>query len=287
MAVAGFSASKADTTETTETTTVTSNSAVLNLPATGTYVVVDPITGAIQGNYDPIGRLVNGNRLQGGVVIVDQTNGGLVATVDSMGNIVDVGVAPASPTLVVSIDARRKDLNLRIEDALNKGLLTAQQAESFRTELNQIAADEDASRVNAGIISYRKALILGYGLNTLSERLMPITHTVSFEPVIAPEFVSVNGSLTLLDEITYRKQRMTRRIDDEYAAGRLSSDQVSKLKDELNRISSAETRSIRDGALSTSKDRKVSEQLDQLQTRMDRDVAFINEKRSKMGIRVN
>lgn len=195
LAISGFSASRAETTETTQTTTLTTSVVPLTLSPTGSYVVVDPITGAIRGTYDPVAKLADGNKLQSGLIIVDRTNGGLVATVDSVGNIVDVGVAPASKTLVVSIDTRRQDLNRRIEEALNKGVLTPTQASVFRTELGQIAADEDSARGNAGVLSYRKALILGYGLNTLSEKLVPITHTVGFEPVIAPQFVTVDGRL--------------------------------------------------------------------------------------------
>lgn len=289
LAFSGLSASRADseTTQTTTTVTVGTNSAIINLPATGRYVVVDPVTGEIQGSYDPTARLVEGSALRSGVVIVNEADGGPVGFVDSSGNIVDVAVSPASQTLLVSIDTRRQDLNRRIDEALNKGVLTPAQAASFRAELDRIASDEERDRQANGVVTYRRALMLGYGLNTLSDRLMPLTNTYTFQPVVAPQLVIVDGRLTLLDTINYRKHHLETRCDDEYAAGRLSQRQVSELKDELSKISSTERRYVKHGALSSSKERKLSEQLDRVESEMNNDVALINHKRSKIGIRAD
>src|SRR5438309_706176 len=83
LAVSGLSASKADTETTQTTTTVTTGTttALVNLSNTGHYVLVDPISGQIQGNYDPAARLVEGSVLRSGVVIVDQSSGGPVGLV--------------------------------------------------------------------------------------------------------------------------------------------------------------------------------------------------------------
>jgi hypothetical protein len=96
LALTGLQASKADTTQTVETTTVTSAAPVLNLPATGTYVVVDPISGMIKGNFDPVSHLVAGGSLQSGYVIVDRTSGGLLATVDASGRVIDLSLTSPS-----------------------------------------------------------------------------------------------------------------------------------------------------------------------------------------------
>ena len=131
LALSGFTASRADTIETTVTQTSTTSAAipvdipVYQLSASGTYHVVDPITGRMLGKYDQATRFVDGQSLQSGVVIVDQSNGNLVATVDSTGRVVDIGRAPASQTLIVSIDSRRQDLNRRINEALTKGQITS------------------------------------------------------------------------------------------------------------------------------------------------------------------
>jgi len=281
-------AAKADTTETTTTqTTTTTDFGTVNLSPNGSYQVVDPITGRVLGAYDPTARLVEGRTLESGVVIVDKTNGGLVATVDSSGNIVDISRAPATQTLLVSIDTRRQDLNRRIDEALNRGTLSAAQASAMRAELEQIAADEESARRNAGAVTYRRALVMGYGLNTLSERLVPMTQTVTFEPVISTQFVDINGRFVMVDSITAREQRLQRRIDDEYTAGRLSAQQVSKRKEDLNKISSLEAQYRKNGELSDSKEKKLSEKLDRVQTSIDENVTSINQKRSKIGIRAD
>jgi hypothetical protein len=245
--------------------------------------VVDPITGVVQGNYDPEATQI----LQSGLVIVDSSSGKLLATVDSLGNVVDVNAAPATEVLVVSIDARRRDLDRQIAEALNKGQLTAAQSNALRADLERIASDESASRQAAGTITYQKAMALGFGLNSLSDRLAPVTQTVVVTPVIAPQFVTVDGQVTMVDNVTYRKLQLQARIDDEYAAGRLSGDQVSRLKSELNKISALETKFRRDGQLSDSKNRILSIKLDQLHSSLDTDVAIINQRRSGIGIRVN
>lgn len=282
LVLSGFSVCRAQTTQTTTTRTFTTNSdpgsTVVNLSTTGSYQVVDPITGRMLGRYD------RGARLDSGVVIVDDTNRGLVATVDSNGNIVDLGRAPASQTLIVSIDTRRQDLNRRIDEALNKGLLTPHQAEQFRAELDRIAADEEAAR-QGGVVTYSRALQLGYGLNTLSERLVPITPTVTFQPVISTQFVTVDGRLVMVGDIAARRQKLLRRVDDEYAAGRMSANQVSERKQDLDKIASLDAQYTKHGVLSNSKDRKLSEKLDKVQAEIDDNVASINHKRSNIGLR--
>jgi hypothetical protein len=290
LAFSGLSASRADTTETTQTTTTvttSSNSSAFSLPSTGHYVVVDPITGEVQGGYDPVARVVDGGVLRSGYVIVNRTDGSAVGLIDASGNVVDVGVSPASQTLIVSIETRRQELNRRIDEALNKGVLTATQAAAFRLELERMASDGDADKVANGVITYRRALMLGYGLNTLSDRLVPVTHTVTFQPVIAPQFVVVNGRLTLLDKMDFRKHSLLTRCDDEYAAGRLSGQQVSRLKESLNKISADQARYSKNGALSTSKDRKLAVQMDRVQAQMDLNIASINQKRARIGIRAD
>jgi hypothetical protein len=246
-------------------------------------LVVDPITGVVQGSYDPEVPQI----YQSGLVIVDSSTGKLLATVDSLGNVVDVNAAPATDVLVVSINARRRDLERQIAEALTRGQLTAIQANVMRADLERIASDESASRNLAGTLTYQKAMVLGYGLNSLSDRLAPVTQTVVVTPVISPQFVTVDGQLTMVDNVTYRKLQLQRRIDDEFAAGRLSNDQVSKLKSLLNKISILETKYRTDGQLSESKNRILSIKLDQLHSTLETDIAIINQRRSGIGIRVN
>jgi hypothetical protein len=287
LASTGFTPSRADTTETTttQTTTTSTDLGAVNLSSDGFYQVVDPITGRLLGRYDQVSRRVDGRPLETGVVIVDRSNGGLVATVDASGNIIDIGRAPASQTLLVSINSRRQDLNRRIDEALNKGQLSATQASAMRAELEQIAADEDADMRGSGVVNYRRALLLGYGLNSLSEKLLPVTKTVSFEPIISTQFTRVDGRLVMVDAITASKAQLSRRIDDEYAAGRMSSQQVNRRKQDLEKISILESKYRRHGELSNSENRKLSDRLTLLKIAIDDNVANINQKRANIGLR--
>jgi len=246
--------------------------------------VVDPISGLPKGRYDPVAGRIDGGTLQTGLVIVDKPTGNLVATVDASGRIVDVSVAPVSDVLMVSIDTRRRDLDQQIAESLNRGRISVAQASALRAELDRITSDEAVLRQSGGTLTYRQALVVGYNLNTLSQRLSP---TAVFTPIISPQLIIRDKQLTLVDAITYRKLQLLRRIDDEYQAGRLSAEYVSRLKAQLDKISALETRSRKRGELSASKSRALSIKLDQLEASLNNDVAIINEKRSKIGIRVN
>lgn len=289
LLLSSFCTSRAETIQTTETTVQTSTTnaglPTFNLSATGNYMMVDPLTGVPLGRYDPVARLVEGRTPQAGLIIVDRPSGNLVATIDASGRVVDVSVAPASDVLVVSIDTRRRDLDRQIAESLNRGQLSAVEASALRAQLERIASDESGYRMSGGTLTYRQALVVASDLNILGQRLYP---TAVVTPVIAPQFVVRDTRLTMVDNVTYRKIQLLRRIDDEYQAGRLSSDYVSRLKEKVDKVSSLETQYRKhDGELSASKNRMLASKLDQLETSLDNDVAAINEKRAKIGIRVN
>ena len=46
-------------TTTTETKTVVPEGRTISLPATTTYVIVDPVTGVVRGNFDPMRTVVD------------------------------------------------------------------------------------------------------------------------------------------------------------------------------------------------------------------------------------
>lgn len=254
------------------------------LSSSGNYLVVDPITGLLKGRFDPVAGLVDGRTLQAGLVIVDRPTGNVVAIIDGSGRAVDASVAPASDVLLVSIESRRKDLNRQIAEALNRGRLSSLEANALRAELERISTEESASRIDSGTITYRRALVSAYNLNSLSQRLYP---TAVVTPIISPQFVVLNKQLTMVDNTTYRKLQLLQRIDDEYQAGRLSADNVSRLKSQLDQVSSLETRYRVDGELSASRSRTLSMKLDQVDTALGKNIANTNEKRARIGIRVN
>ncbi|MBY0358273.1 MAG: hypothetical protein K2W82_09755 [Candidatus Obscuribacterales bacterium] len=285
-------------TETTviETRTVTTPS-VVSTPVTvttplaasvRTYAVVDPISGVVKDYYDPqVRRTISGVVLSPGLIVVDRGNGRLIGSIDALGNIVDLKMATAAPLLTTSIDTRRRDLEMALDSALSKGEITVAQAQELRDGLEKIAAQEAAALAAGSAINTYEAMLLATNLDMLQARFAPIVKTVTVKPVISPQFITVSGQTVYTDTLTYRRTKILQRIDDEYAAGRLSSENVSDLKSKLNSIASDETRYRKDGDLSSSRRKTLDVKLDRVQTALERDVANINAKRSRIGIRVD
>ena len=272
FALTGSLAANADTQVTTTTSSTrtsgspTSFSTSYVLPSSSSYIVVDPITGVAQGSYNTVTHLVNGAPLSNGYVIVDESTRAMVAMVDQYGNIVDVAVAPAAPTLLLSIDSRRKDLEAQIADAQAKGRLAAAQAELLRQELATVTPYDASS--SSSVVTYSRAIQMGSGLNSVSSRLIPITEK-TYSSVIAPQFVTIDGRLTLADDLTFRKIQLTRRIEDEYAFGHITKDQLLQFKSDLTALSAREA-SFRNGAsISATGATVMTDDLNRLQAKLD------------------
>jgi len=277
----------ADTeTTTVRTTTVTNNGQELDLPTTSKYVLVDPITGNIKGNFDPSISLTNTRMLQSGLVIINQDTGNVIATVDANGRPINVTSAPAFDSLVAAIDTRRSDLDRMITAALSKGTMNAEEASLSRADLIKIESQEMAAKQSGGVLTYSEALSLALALNSLGDRVMPFAQTSAITPLLGARFISNDGQLRMVDDIEYRKLQLRQRIDDEYTAGRLSSQQVARLKDQLNKVAALETKYRNGGELSASKTDKISLKLDDVKTKLNQDVAVINDRRSKIGLKV-
>lgn len=274
-------------TTTVKTTTITSNGQELNLPTTSTYVLIDPITGNVKGNFDPSRSLTDTRLIQSGLVIYSQDTGKVIGTVDASGRPIQLTAAPAFDSLVAAMDIRRADLERMIADALNRGTMDAAEAAALRTELSRIAAEELAARQSGGVLTYSEALNLALDLNGLGDRLIPFMPATAVTPLLGARMINANGQLIVVDGVDYRKAQLSQRIDDEYTAGRLSAQQVSSLKDQLNAVASLETKYRKNGELSASKTEKISAKLDSVKTKLDQDVANINDKRSKIGLKVN
>ncbi len=199
------SPSSADTqTTTVRTTSFLSNGQQLTLPTTSTYVLVDPITGIVKGNYDPTRGFADTQFVQPGLVIIDQTSGKIIATVDSSGRTIDVASVPAINSLVVAVYTRRCELERMITDALANGTIDANQANQLRADTDRIAAEEFAAKQNGGILPYSEALSLALALNSVGDRLVSYTHTNAIAPLLGSRFANVNGQIIMIRGSEYR-----------------------------------------------------------------------------------
>src|ERR1700735_4688813 len=185
--MSGFAqAALADTTTTVQTTTYATGVSY-TLPAGGTYVVIDPITGDARGVYDAATRLLNGQPLPSGYVVSDKSSGRVLAVVDSSGNLVDVATAPATTVLISAIDSRRAEIERQIADALAKGVITPEQAAPIRAELTRLNTVYTTATTD-GTFTYAEAFPLAYQLNVLSSRMVPLTHAIFVELLVRQRF---------------------------------------------------------------------------------------------------
>jgi len=271
-------------TTTVRTTTVTTDP--LMLPVGTTYVVVDPLTGVTRGVYDPILKKTD-FALSPGLIVIDNTSNRAVATFDSAGNLVALSSAPIFDPLLVSIDSRRAEFDRVLVELKAKGTYDDATIAGLRDALDRINAQTVAYKSSGRPLTYAEELSLAVQLNALGDRLMPFSRTVTFTPLIGARFVTTDGQIVFIDSFGGRNLQMQRRIDAEYAAGRLSNNQVARLKQDLNDISTIQAKYTKGGKIKESKQRVITEKLDRVQTAMDRDIASINEKRARIGIKVN
>lgn len=258
-----------------------------SLAPSSRYVVVDPLTGKTRGMFDPGTRLIDGQPLTFGMVFVDQSSGRMVASVDSSGRIVDVVVAPATETLVTSIDARILDLQNTVNRAIERGEISAAQGSALKARLDEVITLEARFKNSDGVFTFNEAFQVANALNAMNDEIVTTAHLPALTPLVGGRFVLNEGNLMLVNDYDYRRVTLERRIDDEYKAGRLSSKYVAELKKELNEIKSKQTKYMKNGELKASRAKEISVRLDKVATRMDRNVATINNKRAKIGIRVD
>jgi hypothetical protein len=106
--------------------------------------------------------------------------------------------------------------------------------------------------------------------------------------VITPtRVVAAAPVVVATDDISARIAVMTTKIDDEYKAGRLTNRNVARLKERINEVSTRQVKYTKNGVLSDSKHKYLSEKLDDIQTSFDNDIASTQRARARIGIRVN
>jgi len=148
IAIGGFAWVKAEA----ETTTITTTTESYVLPTSGSYIVVDPTTGISRGVLDPVTRLVNGQPLSGGVYVVEQGSGKVLATVDSSGTLISLRTVPAAlPERFLVVNGqivylesdyalRRAQLEQRIDAEYVAGHLSNEQVRRLKQDISEITA---------------------------------------------------------------------------------------------------------------------------------------------------
>lgn len=269
----------AQTTTVTETTT-TMSSPGFTLPSGVRYVVVNPATGQVLGDYSST------MQVPVGYFLAEHSTGKVVATTDASGNLIAINAAPADQILV-QIGERRTIIESQIAEALSKNMITVSEVAPLRAALEKIAADEAALR-NSGRITVVQAAPLAYRLNVLSSQLRPMIKTVTYTPVMSDRLIVQDGAVVYAtSDFVARRALMEQRIDTEYEAGRLTNRQVRDLKEHLVRIANLEVKRKRDGTLSESTKRSIEKRFNELTADLNEDIASTNRRRSNIGLKVD
>lgn len=113
--------------------------------------------------------------------------------------------------------------------------------------------------------------------------------TFSTIPTALPEhFMVVDNKLVYFaSDYALRRAKIERRINDEYTAGKLSKDQVADLNNKLSEIAALDAKRNSKGELKSATRKRIEKDFEITQSKLDKDIAIINEKRAKIGIRVN
>ena len=274
LAVIGLPPAFADTTTVTTKTTTVETSPSLLLPASS-YVLVDPLSGVVKGDYIVGSRIFEGTPLSGNFVVMDKVTRRLVGTFDANGNLIALSTAPAATEVAVSVESHRARLEREINEMLAKGQISGSQAAGMRLDIAQLFPDKDQP-VTSKSVTYSSVLAADSGLYTVESRLLPLVQKSYTSTVIRPRFVSVNGQIMLPDSLDYRRLQLERRIEDEFAFGHLTKNQLISLKSDITDIANREARYKANGVMKATNAAVITADLNALQARLDRDVASVD-----------
>jgi len=274
LALSGLSSAYADTTTTTVTTKTTAIDSPSFVLPSSSYVVVDPLTGEIKGDYTVGSRILNGLPLSGNYVVMDKVARRLVGTFDANGNLIDIASAPAASDVIVTVDAHRTAVENQIDAMLRAEAITPAQADTMRMDIARLFP---ATTTTTRTVTYNNALTADSELYSVQARLLPLsTKTYTSTKVVTPRFLSVNGQLILPDDLTARRMQLERRLSDEYVSGHLSRDQMLALRSDLNAVANKEV-AFRSGGLMSSNDAAtLTADMNAMQSRMDQCLANRN-----------
>jgi hypothetical protein len=238
-------------------------------------VLVDPLTGAVRGDYVVGTRVFEGEPLSSNFIVMDKISRRLVGTFDSNGNLIDLSAAPAATNVIVSVESHRASLEKQIADLLAQGQISGNQAAAMRLEIVKLFPATNQT-VSTRTVTYGNALAADSGLYTVESRLLPLSKKTYTTTVSMPRFVSVNGQIILPDTLDYRRLQLERRMEDEFAFGHLTRNQLVSLKSDMTDILNREARYKAHGPMSADHAATMTADLNALQARLDRDVASVD-----------
>lgn len=279
-ALATVAAAPSAMADTTVIETRTVSTPTFTLPVGTAYMVVDPLTGKLFGDYSATVRV------PAGYYVAERSTGKVVATTDLNGNLVAITAAPA-PNVLVQIQERRAALQQQIADAISRSTVTVTEIAPIRSALEQVAAQEVVLR-QSPTVTYAQVAPLAYRLNVIGSQLTPvIKSTTAYTPLLGERVYVQSGQLLVAtNDFAARRALLDQRIQFEYDAGRLTNNQVKELRSDLIKVANLELRKKRDGSLSSSNIRTIEKRLNELVEDMQDCISHTNRRRASIGLKV-
>ncbi|MBY0546654.1 MAG: hypothetical protein K2W95_05150 [Candidatus Obscuribacterales bacterium] len=172
--------------------------------------------------------------------------------------------------LQASIDTRQAALDSQIEQSLSAGILTWQQARTFETELNQIAAKETTFTAD-GRLSYRETNELLADLDTLDGKVK--AHIANYDRNRRDWGRNRNRGRGNHRNYNSTQSVLRQRIDFGLRSGRLTRVEANRLIRDEQRIADLEAQMrLSGGRLSYSEQRRLLTELDNLSRNITREL---------------
>lgn len=105
-------------------------------------------------------------------------------------------------------------------------------------------------------------------------------------PNVTPQrFAGVDGKFVFFsDNILLRRAALAQRINVAYADGKLTHNQVRRLRENLNEISRLASKTNRYGELSSGTVRRIEDRFASTNNRLDRSLADVSTRRARIGL---
>ena len=144
-------------------------------------------------------------------------------------------VRTVSPTLLIStIEVRRADLEKLVKTSIEKKVITRTQGDVIMSELVRIRTEAVPG------LTYARAVLLARDLDVITTQIATYVPAVP-QPIIAGSHMTIsNGQIVELDDVSVRRSDLEARIVKDYLQGRLTSEQASRLREEMNAIETLE-----------------------------------------------
>lgn len=170
--------------------------------------------------------------------------------------------------LVLTIEARRKDLDKMIDAAHAKGNISAKEAEAMKKELKRISVV-----TGSNTITYERAVAFARDLDFIGTRLgnVVVAGVPVYQPIIAGSHFTVhNGQIYVLDDLSVRRVDLEARIIKDYLEGRLSDERATQLRAQLDAIGATQAIYSATGELDPVSSRKFYKEMDKVASDLEK-----------------